>query len=137
MADFKSLLSTEEYDFRFACGVTKAISRIELPDKSKIIDALCLHYVILVSLAELEQLRRGLAIQKFNSLMESVPTVIRTAFEPPIQKISSGVIQDMYTTMFSPSGSNKRVIEESIVMSWVRYLQFVEGELFDTHYVVL
>ena len=32
---------------------------------------MCLHYVILVSLAELEQLRRGLAIQKFNSLMLS------------------------------------------------------------------
>ena len=71
MAGFKSLLSTEEYDFRFACGITKTIGRMELLDKKKTIDAMCLHYVILVSLAELEQLRRGLAIQKFNSLMLS------------------------------------------------------------------
>ena len=129
MDGFKSQLSTEEYDFRFACGVTKTVSRIELSDKKKIIDALCLHYVILVSLAELEQLRRGLAIQKFNSLMESVPQAVRKAFEPPIQEISSAFIHDMYTALYSPTGSNKRVIEESIMMSWVRYLQYVEGEI--------
>ena len=129
MAGFKGLLSTEEYDFRFACGVTKTLAQMELSDKKKIIDALCLHYVILVSLAELEQLRRGLAIQKFNSLMESVPNAVRKAFEPPIQTISSDFIQDMYTALFSPTGSNKRVIEESIMMSWVRYLQYVEGEI--------
>ena len=85
----------------------------------KIIDALCLHYAILVSLAELEQLPSGLAIQKFNSLMESVPEAIRKAFEPPIKNISSGFIQDMHRVLFSPVGSNKRVLEESIMMSWV------------------
>ena len=67
----------------------------------------------------------GLAIQKLNCLMESLLAVIRKAFEPQIQKVSSVVIPDIYTAMFCPV---KRV-EESIVVLWVRYLQSVEGEL--------
>ena len=30
--------------------------------------------------------------------------------------------------MFSPPGSNKRSIEEAIMMAWVRYLQDIEGK---------
>lgn len=86
IADFKGLISTEEYEFRFSCGVTKPTCRMQLSDKKNIIEALCLHYTVLISLAELEQLRRGLAIQKFDFLMQSSPASIRKAFEPSTQK---------------------------------------------------
>ena len=126
MTDFKKLIDTEEYNFRFACGVTKATGRMEFSDKNRIIEALCLHSVVLVSLAELEQRRRGLTIQKFDSLMESCPNVLRKA---PAQKITCEFIQDIFVPTFSAAGSNKRVIEEGIVMTWVRYLQHVEIDL--------
>ena len=60
-------------------GITKPTCCMQLSDK-KIIEALCLHYTVLVSLAELEQLR--LAIQNFNSLLQSAPASIQKAFEP-------------------------------------------------------
>jgi len=78
---FKNLMTSDEYDFRFSCGITKPTARFS--DKQQIVNAMCLHYSVLVSLAELEQLRWGLAIQKFNSLMESYPQLLQKAFQPP------------------------------------------------------
>jgi len=109
--------------------VCKPASRISFSEKQKIVDAMCLHFVILESLAELEQLRRGLAVQKFNSLMEAFPHVVRKAFTPPEQKISSDMLQDLFVPAFSPKGSNRREVEEAVVMCWLQYLQHVEGEV--------
>ena len=109
--------------------MSKATACTEFSDKKKIVDALCLHYTVLVSLAELEQLRRGLAMQKFSCLMKSFPAAIRKAFEPPIKKITNAYIEDLFVADYSPVGSNKRVLEENILMTWVRYLQYVEGKI--------
>ena len=100
---------------------------MELLDKKKTIDAMCLHYVILVSLAELEQLRRGLAIQKFNSLMLSQKQLGKPLHHQSkkYQVISPGYVHCSIFTYWK----QQRVIEESIMMSWVRYLQYVEGEI--------
>ena len=105
-------MTSDEYDFRFSCGITKPTARFS--DKQQIVNAMCLHYSVLVSLAELEQLRRGLAIQKFNSLMDSYPQLLRKAFQPPQCKITSEYIQDLFVAGFSPMGSNKRPREEAL-----------------------
>ena len=128
--EFQSLMASEEYDFRYTCGVSKPTARILFPEKQQVVSAMCLHYSILVSLAELEQLRRGLAIQKFNSLMESYPQLIRKAFQPPQQEITSEFIEDLFDAVLSPKGSNKRVVEEAIMMMWIHYLQDLQGENF-------
>ena len=54
---------------------------------------LSLRYSVLVSLAELEQICRGLALQKFSSLMQSHPKVMRKAFQTSDHKISSKYIR--------------------------------------------
>lgn len=123
-------MTSNEYDFRFSCGVSKPATWIQFSDKQKVVDAMCLHYSILVSLAELEQLRRGLAIQKFDSLMESFPQPLRKAFQPPTCEITSEYVQDLFVALLSPVGSNKRSVEEAIMMMWIRYLQCLEGEIF-------
>ena len=46
-----------------------SINQLLVNEKQKVIAALCLHYTVMDSLAELEQLHRGLAIQKFNYLL--------------------------------------------------------------------
>lgn len=125
--EFQALLGSEDYEFRYACGVTKPCIRIPYSDKEKIIEAIGLHYSVLASLAELEQLRRGLTIQKFGSLMQSHPSTLHKAFRPPEIQITSDIIQDLFVPSFSPSGSNKRNTEEAIVMTWIRYLQHLEG----------
>lgn len=79
--EFKHLLSSEELNFRYTCGINKPITRIMFSDKQNY--AMCLHYSVLVSLAELEQLRHELAIQKFESLMHTFPGVLKSVFNLP------------------------------------------------------
>lgn len=79
---FRSLLSSEEYEFRYDCGISKPSGRIPFSDKVKVVEAMSLHYCVLASLAELEQLRRGLAMQKFSTLMEAFPEIVHKAFNP-------------------------------------------------------
>ena len=50
-------MASPDYDFRYGCGVNKPVCRIQYSDKHKIIEAMCIHYSVLASLAELEQLR--------------------------------------------------------------------------------
>ena len=123
-------MTSTDYEFRYDCGVSKPVCPIKYSEKHKIVEAMCLHYSVLASLAELEQLRRGLSVQKFNSLMESSPQLIQKAFVPPDTKISSDFLEDLYVPIFSPKGSNKRVIEEALIMTWITYLQYLECELF-------
>ena len=68
----------------------------------------------LVSLAELEQLRHGLAILGFDSLMAAYPQLLREAFEPK-QKITSDYIQNLFVPNFSSEKSNRRMQEEAIM----------------------
>lgn len=91
---FTNLMTIDEYDFHFTSGITKPT--VHFLDKQWIVNAMCLHYSVLVSLAELEQLCRGLAIQKFDSLMQSYPKLFRKAFQPPQCKIISKYIQDLF-----------------------------------------
>lgn len=62
VTEFQDLMTSHEYHFRFSCGITKPTNWIPFSEKHNVVNAMCLHYSILVSLAELEQLRRGLAI---------------------------------------------------------------------------
>ena len=121
---FKKMIASDEYEFQFSCGVNKPITRIQFSEKEKISNAMCLHYSVLISLAELEQLRRGLDIQKFK---ESSHNAIRKAFVPPEIKVTSDFLQDLFVPVLSFPGSNKRVNEEALIMTWIRYLQSLEG----------
>ena len=124
---FSSMLASDEFDFRYQSGLPQPVSKISFNDKQKVVAEMSLHFSVLVSLAELEQLRRGLEIQKFSSLLQLHPNVIRRAFLPPNQHITAEFIQDMYVPVLSPKGSNRREGEEAIVMTWCHYLQRIEG----------
>lgn len=126
-------MTIDEYDFHFTSGITKPT--VHFLDKQWIVNAMCLHYSVLVSLAELEQLCRGLAIQKFDSLMESYPQLFRKAFQTPQCKIISKYIQDLFVTGFSPMGSNKRPTEEAMMIIWICYLQYLEGGILEVCFV--
>lgn len=114
-------MTSEKFDFRYTCGINKAISCITFSDKQNCVNAMCLHFSILVSLAELEQLRHGLAIQKFESLMHAYPHILKKV-QPPTFAVTSEYIQDLLDPTFSPVGSNKRPIEEALILTWIRYL---------------
>lgn len=44
--DFKMLLDSEEYEFRFDCGICKPSSLIPFVQKAKVVTKMCLHYTI-------------------------------------------------------------------------------------------
>ena len=101
---------------------------LKFTEKEEVVGDLCLHHAVLLSLAELEQMKRGLEIQKFSVLMNSYPHLLRKAFHPPTQSITSDFIQDLFVPSLSPQGSNRREKEEAIMMAWIRYLQNIEGK---------
>ena len=78
--EFHQLICSSDYEFVLECGVTKPAVMMHLADKEKIISAVCLHYAVLGSLAELEQLRRGLHTLRFSVQMESYPFLFKQLF---------------------------------------------------------
>ena len=97
---------------------------MKLDDKSAVISAVCLHYTVLVSLAELEQLKRGLQTAKLTTIMDKHAHELFLHSQNPI---TADFIQDMFVADYSDRGSNNRVKEEAIMMNWVSYLQELEG----------
>ena len=67
---FCQLVCSSEYEFLLECGITKPVMKMNLTDKEKVVSAVRLHYAVLSSLAELEQLKRGLQTVRFTLLME-------------------------------------------------------------------
>ena len=107
--EFRALLDSQEYDFRFQCGICEPAASVTLEDKQRIVEAFCLHYCVFSTVAELEQLKQGLQLQKFSTLMEIYPSTVRTAFQPAMEIITSGVIEQLYSNHanLAPRGSEK------------------------------
>ena len=76
------MLDSQEFNFRFQCGVGEPAASMTLEDKQRIVDTFCLHYSIFATLTELDQVKQGLTAEKFNVLMEKYPNAVRAAFQP-------------------------------------------------------
>ena len=127
--DFRGLLDSQEFDFRFQCGISKPAVSVTLEERQRIVDAFCLHYCIFSTVAELEQLKQGLAVQKFITLMEKYPGTVRTAFQPAKQVVTSSLIEQIYCnhTNLAPRGSDKWYKQQGILNAWSCYLRNIEG----------
>ena len=55
-------LAINNCDLLFECGVSKPPSRLELSDKSNIMQAISLHKVVLGTMSELSQFKEGLSV---------------------------------------------------------------------------
>jgi len=73
------------------------------------------------AVAEIEQLSSGLKTLDFANLMYSNPSVMRTVFKKDKQPITADFIQDFFKVKFSPVGSNRRRVEENIIMNWIKF----------------
>ena len=128
-SELKSMLESPEYAFRYDCGVTQSGFSIKFIDKSSIVSALCRHFSVFAAVAEMEQLSQGLETLEFGNLLHTHPNLFRKIFKPDltIQPITADFIQDFFKVEFSPVGSNRRQVEESIIMHWINYLHDLEG----------
>lgn len=67
---------------------------MSIADKEPIISVVCLHFSVIVSLAELEQLKRGLQIVNFSTVMESHASLFKQVFLHCKQPITADFVQD-------------------------------------------
>ena len=58
--DFHQLLDSDKFDFRYDCGVPKPSSLFRMIDRDTILSSIAMHYSIIKSKAELDQLVQGL-----------------------------------------------------------------------------
>ena len=101
-----------------------------MADKGSVISSLCRRFAIYSTLAEIEQLRRGLQTLSFDVLMKTYPDQLRKVFIPSEQAISAEFLQDFLEVQYSLIGSNSRQAEEAIMMNWILYIQNIEGMVF-------
>ena len=90
---------------------------------------------MLGSLAELEQLKRGLQTAKLATLMDKHPHLFKEFFLHSRKPVTADFIQDLFVAEYSDRGSNNRVKEEAIMMNWVSYLPELEGTCINSHYL--
>lgn len=122
------MLDTEEFEFRFDCGITNLAKSVSLKDKEMLIHTFALHYSIIRVKAELDQFVKGLEIYKLTDLVNSSPYVFRQLLQhyKPM-RFTADAIFDLFPPEFSPQGSNVRESEEEVIMMWVNYTQEIQG----------
>ena len=110
---------------------------MHLTDKATVISAVCLHCAVLGSLAELEQLRRGLHTTRFFALMQNNVSLMKPLFLYQNKIITSDFIQDFLEVAYSEKGSNNRIKEEALMINWITYLQLLEGLSAPSYFIVI
>lgn len=116
------MLSSPEYDFQFGCGITTPSCAVKLSDKNTIISAICRHFTVYATLAELEQFKRGLQTLEFFDLVHKHPN-LQQIFLPSEKKITPDFVQDFMEIIYNgDTGSNARAKEEAIAMNWINFI---------------
>ena len=87
-----------------------------MADKDDFIKCIALHYTILVSLSELNQFVDGLNTCNMLHLIKEDPDSFRCLFEVGHAKLTAEDVDSIFDPVFSPAGSNKFAIEQSIIL---------------------
>ena len=122
--EFKQKASFES-DYRFDAGYAKPI--VTMADKDDFIKCIALHYTILVSLSELNQFVDGLNTCNMLHLIKEDPDSFRCLFEVGHAKLTAEDVDYIFDPVFSPAGSNKFAIEQSIIFNFNQYLEDAES----------
>ena len=127
---FIQLLDSDDYDFRYECGICQPISTITINHRDEIVNALAMHSIFSVK-AELDQMISGLNDYGVGKLAQDNAEVLRQLFVHYRQlPLTADILFDLFPANFSSPGSNARELEEAALMHWVHYTQDVEGEVY-------
>ena len=113
----------------FDCGFSKPVSCITMESRLGFVRCITLHYVLYRNYAELNQFKDGLlGTLGFKTLVQSHPVEMWSLLSvDKDRKLTAQYIQDLFSVNYSQHGSNKRPLEESIVMFLYDFLQECEG----------
>ena len=126
--ELRELLDSDEYDFRYTCGIAQPTSTLELKDRDRIVASFAIHFPLMCCMTELIQLKEGLGALKVLQLLQGNPHVTCSllVFSPPKSLTADKLY--MFTASLSPAGSNRRETEEFVYMQWVNLMQEIEGK---------
>ena len=126
----RNLLDSEEYEFRYEIGIAQPSGTLQLSDLDRIVETSATHYSIVSVKAELDQIIDGLTTLEVLDLIVHNPNGMEALFvysiPPPL---TADKMVDMFQPRFSPTGANRREVEEAVVMQWIHYLQLIESRL--------
>lgn len=141
----------ENIDLLTECGYNKPVALVRLEDKPNIIQTISLHKVILASLVELSQFRKGISCLGVSTALKEYPQLLYTFFSVEYkEELSSGVymkcgymlcmkrnyldytyiidtVRKLFTVIrYSEAGTNARIMEETTYMYFIDYLDDCE-----------
>ncbi len=114
-----------ECSFRFKAGFSKPI--ITFQEKDKLFHAVALHYTLLSSLSEINQVMEELNVHGLLDHLRKKPQQARRLFLYSENQLNAEQVDNLFMPSFSPKGSNKRAAEESVSLNFTRYLEDVES----------
>jgi hypothetical protein len=107
-----------------ACGYSAQPS---FGDKDKLLSMLTRYFVLDKPRSALEQFKEGLEVLGILHVMKRYPKEFEQLFCFQATKLTAFMLQTLFSTTYSPSGSNCRAKDELIVMHWRDVLQDCEG----------
>ncbi len=127
--EFRQLLDSDDFDFRYECGVPQPSSHLRMIDRDTIVSSIAVHYSVAVCKAELDQRVRGLGSLQLIELIHANPQVTKQLFVGTSieRNITAADIFDLFPAQLSPIGSNRREREENVVMYWDNYNHMIES----------
>ncbi|XP_065887268.1 uncharacterized protein [Dysidea avara] len=123
---FVNLMDSEEYNFRYECGICQPSQMIKFNQREEIVSALAMHTIYSIK-AELDQIISGLDGYGLGKLAQDNPEAFRPllVYYKPL-KLSADAVHEMFPAGLSALGSNTRDAQEAALMHWVNYTQAVE-----------
>lgn len=83
-------------------------------------------YVLGRTRAVCERLKAGLETLGVLATMQSYPDTFKNCLVFSEEKLTAGLVEDLFKPGLSPGGSNRRVTEERIIGYWMDFLQDAE-----------
>lgn len=131
----RSILDGDDFDFRFEVGLAELSSRLELSDCRRIVQSISRYFTVVRVKAQIDQMLDGMNALGIGELIRSNPRTIHKLFMTQPEPITPDSLLNLFRTMFSPEGSNRREDEEQVIMYWVNFLEIIECELKASYYI--
>ena len=111
-------------DLLSACGYS---SLPKFSDKGNLVSMIAKHEVLDKPRSALEQFKEGLKALGILDVMTQHPAEFETLFCHQGTILTANIVDNIFTPVLDPVGSNRRPRQELILMYWRDYLQDVEG----------
>jgi hypothetical protein len=115
----------DEYDFRFSCGYTKPAASLTTSNIDEIVLCLALHLIIYSNKAELDQICEGLRLGGLIWTEDEASSLERLFVQTNVT-LTARDLRLLFRPILSEAGSNRRDVEEEILLHWNYFLSDVE-----------